>query len=189
MLSFPVQVVFVHYLPGTGGVCALPFLVQVVFIHYLSWYRWCVCALPFLVQVVFMCCPSWYRWCLCIIFHSTGGVCALPFLVQVVFAHYLSWYRWCLCIIFPGTDGVCALPFLVQVIQVMLFGVFCGLITDKGVCAAVRPDTDDAVCTEMLRSIRHMTHLRRYLTRCWWCRQRWCRIWYSRGRCLYWGVV
>ena len=175
-----------HYLPGTGGVCALLFLVQVVFVH-LSFLVQMVCALPFLVQVVFVCCPSWYRWCLCIIFPSTGGVCALPFLVQVVFVHYLSWYRWCVCITFPGTGGVCVLCFLVQVvlpclyltqvilyevvlpnlIQVMLFGVFCGLITDKGVCGAVRPDTDDAVCTEMLCSIRHVTHLRRYLTRCW----------------------
>ena len=132
--------------------------------------------LSFLVQVPFVCYLSQRRWCLCVVFPGTGGVCALS-----------SWYRWCVCITFPGTGGVCVLCFLVQVvlpclyltqvilyevvlpnlIQVMLFGVFCGLITDKGVCGAVRPDTDDAVCTEMLCSIRHVTHLRRYLTRCW----------------------
>ena len=109
--------------------------------------------LSFLVQVPFVCYLSQHRWCLCVVFPGTGGVCALSFPVQVVCVKYLSWYRWCVCITFPGTGAVCVLCFLVQVvlpclyltqvilyevvlpnlIQVMLFGVFCGLIIDKGV--------------------------------------------------------
>ena len=81
--------------------------------------------------MVFVCCLSWYRWYLCIIFPGTDGVCALHFLVQVVFVLYFLVQVVLPCLYL--TQVILYEVVLPNLIQVMLFGVFCGLIIDKGV--------------------------------------------------------